>query len=99
MSVWWAGHELLAAHLAEGRCTRAGKPAAVLAAGMDSPVLREVVVPTRAAAVLVDEDYRPALSPWAAGWNTAAAPAGGVPFQKAGGNCELGGCWVGGPGL
>lgn len=67
MSVWWAGHGLLAAHLAEGRCTQAGKPVAVLAAGMYSPVLQEVVVPTRAASVWVDDDCRPALSPWAAG--------------------------------
>lgn len=99
MSVWWAGHEPLAAHLVEGRCTRAGKPAAVLAFGMYPPVLQEVVAPTRAAAIWVGEDCRLALSLWAAVWDTAVTPAGGAPSQKAAGNCEQGGCWVGGPGL
>lgn len=100
MSVWWAGHELPTERLAEGRCTQAGKSAAVLAAGMYSPVLREVVVVlARAAAALVDEDCSLALSPGAAGWNTAVTPAGGTPFQRAAGNCELGGYWVGQPGL
>lgn len=99
VSVWRAGRELPTERLAEGRCTQAGKSAAVLAAGMYSPGLREVVVLTRAAAALVDGDCRPALSPWAAGWNTAATPAGGAPFQRAAGNCELGGYRVGRPGL
>lgn len=99
MSVRWVGHELLAERLVEGQCTQAGKSVAVLAAGKYSPALQEAVVPARAAAVLVDGDCRTALSPWAAGWNTAVTPAGGAPFQKAAGNCELGGCWEEEPGL
>lgn len=99
VSVWWPGRELPTERLAEGRCTQAGKPAVVLAAEMYSPGLREAVVLTRAAAALVDGDCRPALSPWAAGWYTAVTPADGTPFQRVAGNCELGGYWVGRPGL
>lgn len=99
VSVRRAGRELRTERLAEGRCTQAGQSAAALAAGVYSPGLREAVVLTKAAAALVDGDCRPALSPWAAGWNTAVTPAGGTPFQRAAGNRELGGYWVARPGL
>lgn len=83
MSVRWAGHGLLAEHPGEGRCTPAGKPAAAPAAGMCSPAPRGAGYPARAAAALVDEECKAALSLWASGWNTAVIPVVGAPSQRA----------------
>lgn len=83
MSVRWAGHGLQAEHPVGGQCTPAGRSADAPAAGMCSPAPRRAGFPARAAAALVGEDCRAALSLWVAGWSTAVTPAAGAPPQRA----------------
>lgn len=83
MSVTWAGHGLLVEHPVGGRCTLAGKSADAPVAGICSLAPRRAGFPARAAAALVDEEYRAAPSPWAAGWSTVVTPAVGALSQRA----------------
>lgn len=81
------------------QCTPAGKSADAPDAEMCSPAPQRAGFLARAAAALVGEDCRVALSPWAAGWNTAVTPAVAAPSQRAAYSYGLDVCWVGEPGL